>query len=548
MRQQEALETAGAGGLSDVAPQERPRGDTEVMVERVFAELLEVAGLPRTASVFDLGLDSVWVTVACARLEQLAGVRVRFTQIFRTPTVAQLAAWIDTARGGAADDQPVPGRSSAAEGDQLVAITPVQAETVPQKIVAEFAWWFDGPIDAAALEQAATDVHRRHQALYARYLSGPELGLAEVPADPGQAEFHHLGEQASDEAAIEALRRTLRMPLRIEQGSVWRLALARSGQRTLFGMALDHSGFDGRSWGILTTELSAAYTARLAGNPPQWPGRTASLAEMACDFRHQLASADIETQRQYWRDEMRDVPACRLPARSDGSAQIPPMPDNSRYSIPGPAVLRNFLVSHTQLQPWDEYAHAYGMPPSVGIAAVYMESLIRAGASPDFAVMVTIANNSGEVIDRTVTNRVGTILLRPNGPSRSGPHLLARTRESYRQAMGARDVLIIPEELGTALSGAQKLIQLDRLVSLSFTSEPRFSLGDTTGTLIAEGAVLATVCSFAVMIVISPIPEGYDIDLQVRTDMHDASLADDIRQHFLDIIDSGPERLEQHTT
>ncbi|NJC11443.1 aryl carrier-like protein [Micromonospora profundi] len=547
MRQQEASETVGTD-VSDVSPQDRPRGDTEVMVERVFAELLEVAGLPRTTSVFDLGLNSVWVTVACARLEQLTGVRVRFTQIFRTPTVAQLAAWIDTARGGSAGDRPLPGRSSAAEGDQLVAITPVQAETVPQKIVAEFSWWFDGPIDAVALERAATDAHRRHQALHARYLDGPELGLAEVPADPGQAEFHHLSEQAGDEAAIEALRQTLRMPLPIEQGKVWRCALARSGRRTLFGVALDHSGFDGRSWGILTAELSAAYAARLAGNPPQWPGRTASLAEMACDFRHQLASADIEKQRQYWHDELRDLPACRLPARSDGSAQIPPMPDNSRYSLPGPAVMRSFLVSQKQLQPWDEYARVHGMPPSVGIAAVYQESLIRAGAAPDFAVMVPIANNSGDVIDRTITNRVGTILLRPNGPSHSGPHLLERTREAYRQAMAARDVLIVPEELGAALSGPEKLIQLDRVVSLNYNATPELKLGDITGTLIAEGAALATKCSFPVMLIISPTPEGQDIGLQVRTDMHDATLADDIEEHFVNIIDNGPEGLEQQTT
>jgi len=519
------------------------------MVERLFVEMLGVPGLPRTASLFDLGLDSVWVTVACARLEQLTGVRVRFTQIFRTPTIAQLAAWIDAARDEAGNGQHVPGKPSAAEGDELVAITPMQAETIPQKIVVEIAWWFDGEIDEAALERAATDIHRRHQALHARYLNGPELGLAEVPADPGKAEFHRLSDEDSDKAAIEALRRTLRTPLRLDEGRVWRCVLVRNGQsrRTLFGLAVDHTGFDGRSWDILTAELPVAYAARVAGNAPRWPGRTASLAEIACDFRHQLASADIDAQRQYWRDEIHELPAFQLPGRSDGSSRIPPMRDGSRYSVAGPAVSRHFLLTHSELRRWDEYARANGMPPSVGIAAVYVESLVRTGASPDFAVMVPIANNSGELIDRSVTNRVGNILLRPNGPSRSGPHILARMRGSYQQAMAARDVLIVPKEMGEVLSGPQGMIELDRLVALNYNSTPMLSLGGVAGELVSKGSALGAKSHFAVMLHVLPVPDGLTMSLQVRTDMYEVSLVDQIKQRFLDIISDGPERLERES-
>lgn len=136
----------------------------------------------------------------------------------------------------------------------------MQTESVPLGIVVELAWWFGGEIDDAALDGAATDVHRRHQALHARYLSGAHRGLAEVPADPGRAEFHWLGRQDSDATASEALRGTLRQPLRLGEGQVWRCAIVRSQEsgRTLFGLAVDHAGFDGRSWDVLTTELPMA--------------------------------------------------------------------------------------------------------------------------------------------------------------------------------------------------------------------------------------------------------------------------------------------------
>ncbi|MGC4788096.1 condensation domain-containing protein [Micromonospora sp. DT178] len=548
MTQQKAMETSHAAPSSDVAGGERPHGETEVMVERVFAEMLDLPGLPRAASLFDLGLDSMWVTIACARLEQITGVRVRFTQIFRTPTIAQLAAWIDAARD-ASGEQDAPAKPLAAEGDELVAITPVQAETVPQEIVVEMAWWVDGEVDDAVLESAATDVHRRHQALHARYLSGPELGLAEVPADPGQAEFHRLGEEGSDDAALETLRRTLRRPLRLDEGKIWRCAVVRSRQsgRTLFGLAADHAGFDGRSLVIVTAELSAAYAARAAGKAPQWPSRTASLAEMACDFRHQLAAADTEAQRRYWRDELHELPPCRLPGRSDGVSELPPMPEGSRYSLPGPSALREFVVPQAQMESWEEYARDKGMPPSVCVAAVYVESLVRAGGTPDFGVMVAVANRSGKVIDGTVTNRAANIVLRPNGPSHSGANILARTREAYLGAMAARDVLVVPEELGSALGGSEKTIQLDRLVALNYVPTPELTFGDAAGTLVTEGGALSAQSHFPAMLIVSPIPEGLDIALQVRTDMHDASLADRIKECFLDILRGGPERLELAT-
>lgn len=92
MTQHENLETAHPALSADAAGEDSPSGEMEVTVARLFAEMLGISILPRRASLFDLGLDSVAVTIACARLEQVTGVQVRFTQLFRTPSVAELAA------------------------------------------------------------------------------------------------------------------------------------------------------------------------------------------------------------------------------------------------------------------------------------------------------------------------------------------------------------------------------------------------------------------------------------------------------------------------
>jgi hypothetical protein len=546
-----------AGQTQVVTPEERPQGETEIIIARVFTEMFGIS-FPRTASFFELGIDSLEVGAACARLEQEIGVWVSFSQLFRTPTVARLAAWIDAASGKLNKELGIPAKAPDAERGTLVAITPMQAETVPTTIGVQLAWWFDGEIDLAALESAATDIHRRHQALHARYLSGPDLGLAEVPADPGQAQFHQLGQEDSDAAASEVFWRTLAQPLQIGEGEVWRCVAVRSGQsgRTLFGLAVHHAAFDGHSGGILATELPAAYSARVAGTAPQWPRRVASLAEMAADFRRQLAMADVDAQRRYWRNELRELPPCRLPGHKDPSGWVED--EQAPMTPPGPAWSSAFKVPNSQLRIWENYARGKGMSPSVCMAAVYVQTLIRAGGAPDFAVMVPMGNQSGAIIDGTVTNRVGNILLRPNSPFRSGPHVLARMNDSYHDAMAAHDIFLQMKELTKAVNGegSDAPLDLSRLANFAYqtydltyeayNSILAFNLGGVIGTLPSEMDVW-TQNHFGLALQVVPGSEGLSMDMIVRTDMYEASLAERLSQHYMDIISAGPEQLELET-
>jgi hypothetical protein len=162
--------------------------------------------------------------------------------------------------------------------------------------------------------------------------------------------------------------------------------------------------------------------------------------------------------------------------------------------------------------------------------------------------MVPIANRASEEIDRSITNRVGNILLRPNGPARSGSNILARAQESYFRAMAARDVLVVPKELGEVLSGegSDGAIHLDRLASLTYNSVPLLNLGGVEGAL-ANGEDGESKCMFAVMLHVVPVPEGLAAAAIVRTDLYERGLAERVSQAFLDIIGQGPLRLELET-
>jgi mycobactin peptide synthetase MbtE len=67
----------------------------EIVVADVVARTLGITTAPHDESFFDLGATSVSIARICARLEQKTGTRIQISQVFRTPTVAGLAAWLD---------------------------------------------------------------------------------------------------------------------------------------------------------------------------------------------------------------------------------------------------------------------------------------------------------------------------------------------------------------------------------------------------------------------------------------------------------------------
>lgn len=533
-----------------------PRGATETAVAGIFAEILAIASVSRVVSFFDLGGDSLAVGRVCARLEQATGAKVTASQVFRTPTVEGLAAWLDASRDAASHATATP-RSGQPQDDApeekdmvtepspgtLVALTPMQAAMVPTPLVSEVAWWIDGPVDVDALELAAGDVQRRHQSLYARYIvSGPAMGHAMVPAEAGAVQFHRLPPADTDAAAAGAVRAVLAQPLQIEDGEVWRCAVVRSTATgySLFGVFAHQAAFDGWSASILAADLSTAYAARVAGTEPLFAAPTASLAEYEAGYRQQVAAIDIAAQRQYWRGEFHDLQPSYLPGRTTEPA-----------GPVGPVASPAFTVEPAHLLPWEAYGRSKGMTAFVWIAAAYTEALIRAGAAPDLGLMVTTANRGNELFDRTITCRIGPACLRPNGPTRNGQHLLARMHEAYTNAMGAMDLL-----LNTA--------EVSRAAGLSPTDPPRLQampfivyqdpiqalrLGDAMVTLAPEfGPTTPEFAFIDLRLHVQRRSAGeLRVTMVVRSDLYPAELASDIGRLFLDVIRDGPAALEQRT-
>lgn len=522
---------AEPAALSDADPQ----GATEIAVAKAVAEILGTRTVPRTASFLDLGADSLSMARVCARLEQATGAKVQVSQVYRTPNVAELAAWLDAS----SIDSPPDSEQAATSG--LVRLTPMQAKVVHREIVSDLAWWLDGGVDENALERAASDVHRRHQVLHARYVAvGPQTGHATIPADPGSAQFRYLPPAQTDTGATDAIRAVLTQPLRIDDGKVWRCALVRSDEsaRSLFGVVVHHAAFDGWSARILAAELSTAYAARVAGTEPEFGAPVASLAQFDLAYRQQLAAIDLEAQRRYWLGEFRGLDPCRLPCRN-------PEPAGPAGPVTAPA----FEVAAAQLRPWETYGRGKGMTAFIWVAAAYAEALIRAGAQRDLGLVFPTANRGNDLIDRSITCRVGVACLRPNGPSRQGRHLLARTHDAYNRAMAATDLLLDPAEIAHAVGNPPPGTPLLQGIPILTYQDalPTIKLGEVSGTITPVFGRWDR-SSVDLYTEVRPGPAGgLSLNVVLRTDLYPAHLADHIGRLFLEIITEGPDQLEQRT-
>jgi mycobactin peptide synthetase MbtE len=527
-----------ARAVPEAAVAGEPRSATEIAVAGVFAEILGAQAVPRTVSFFELGGDSLSVARVCARLGQIIGAKVQVSQVFRTPSVAQLAAWLDAAASAPAT-VATPGTEPGADG--LIPLTPMQSVHVDKQLATKLSWWVDGALDEDALMRAATDLHRRHQPLHARYVvSGDGRGKAVLPADPGEAEFHRLPPAADDAAAVEAARAVLKRPFKIDQGELWRCVLVRSlaTGRRLFGVSAHHIAFDGTSARVLITELSEAYAARVAGSAPRFAGPAATLADFETDYRDQVAASDPQAQRRFWANELRGL----RPSRFPGHSGAPP-------SFLGPAAARRFTVEAGQLRPWEEYGPSRGMTPFVWMAAAYTDALIKAGADPDLSLWFAYAKRGNDLLDRGMTSRMGIALLRPNAPFRRGGNLLTRTRDAYNKARAAQDLFLDPKEMRRALEELGiDYAPLQGCPYLLFHDmhRPAIRLGDARVRYASEVFTWTSIGA-ELCLEVQAGPAGFAMALVIRTDVYPVELAGTIGELLSETIGEGPERLALRT-
>ncbi|HKH45137.1 MAG TPA: amino acid adenylation domain-containing protein [Thermoanaerobaculia bacterium] len=471
---------AGLAAGDEGSVGEAPRTPVEQVVAAIWTDLLGVERVGRRDGFFDRGGHSLLAARVCARLRDAFGVEVPVRELFEEPTVAGLAARVESAlwagRGGAAPP--------------LLPLAPeVRAAGVPLSFAQRRLWFFErlepgsplyhipavlraaGPLDAGRLERALAEVERRHEALRTVLAAGFEAPSGEpvqivLPPRPFTLPVTDLtalpAEERESRARALAVEEALQ-PFNLETGPLWRATLLRLGvEDHLVLLTLHHIVSDGWSMGVLLREVAALYegdSAELRPLPVQY-------ADWAVWQQRWLQGAALERGLAAWRQRLAGVPTLlELPAdRPRPAAQTF---HGIQLTQPVPADLASGLQA---------LARREGVTLFMALLAAFQAFLARWSGQRDFVVGTPVAGRDQIEIEPLIGFFVNTLPLRAqiedDPPFRA---LAAAAREAALAAYAQGEVPFerLVEDLAPERdAGHAPLVQ----VLLSLGNTPRLDL------------------------------------------------------------------------
>jgi amino acid adenylation domain-containing protein len=296
-----------------------PRTATERRVAEIWRALLGVSAVGCSDNFFDLGGDSLLAARLVAQLQQACSAGVSLRTIFDAPTLADLAAAVDT-QGLAAAEPCVAAPTMASATRPL---SPGQRalwllhQIAPASSAYNIAFTARvvSPVDAGALRRAFQGLIDRHDALRTLFpaVQGEPsrlvLGVLDAPLDVVDASSW------SADAVLDEIARETKRPFDLATGPLLRIRLyTRERSLAFLTATFHHIVMDGWSLWVCLSEVAELYRAALLNEPPQLTaavnddgGRARWQGEMA-------TSAEGARHLAYWKQHLGDdVPVLNLP-------------------------------------------------------------------------------------------------------------------------------------------------------------------------------------------------------------------------------------------
>lgn len=418
-----------------------PRDATEHALAAAWREVLGLSAVGVHDDFLALGGHSLLAMRLAARLRESLGCELTAADVLEARTIAGLAERLAV---GGRQGPPPPPPLVPAHRDRPLPLS-FQQEAVwflSELSRGNFAYNAQvgvrllGSLDSAALEQAYTEIVRRHESLrttfhvhagkpvqvvhapVAQHI--PTVDVPELPAGQRQA-------------WIEAwVRAEAQRPFDFE---VWPLArwtlLRLDPQEHLLVIVEHHFIHDGWSLARLLDDLNMGYAACLAGRRPDLGQATLQFADYAVWQREFLQGEVLERYVRHWRERLRGLePAPDL-------MPVRPRPQQ-----------RSFRGAHVWQELDAELCHALraqarreGTTLFVTLLATFKLLLARHTGTRDIVVGSTMANRRLREAEDLIGMLVNTVVLRTDlGGDPSFHELIGRVRDTVLDATTWQDV------------------------------------------------------------------------------------------------------------
>ncbi|GAA0469940.1 hypothetical protein Ade02nite_32980 [Paractinoplanes deccanensis] len=489
--------------FSGAGPDDALRTPQEEMLAGVFASVLGVPAVGRRDDFFALGGHSLLAARVAARARTLFGADLALRDVFDAPTVAALAARIDTARPATAIARGEGTEMSAAQR-RLWFLSRLDGPNATYNL--PLALDLAGPLDAGALRAALNDLVARHEPL--RTVFADRAGDPHPVVRDAELELRTGGSIA--EAVREPFDIATEIPIRAH-------LLAEGTDKHVLLLVVHHIAGDEWSLTPMLDDLATAYAARVNGEAPGW----APLPVRYADYAAWHNGLDLSGHLAYWRTALEGAPeSLRLPTDRPRPARASEAGATVTFSV-DPAVR--------------DLARRHGVTLFMTLQAAVAALLSRLGAGDDIPLGTPVAGRGDDALERLVGFFVNTVVLRTDvSGNPSFADLLQRVREADLAALAHQDLPFerLVEELNPARSLAHHpLFQVMVSYQAALPEVAGFPCLTVSPRLVDTGTA-----KFDLTFDVAERPGGLTGTLEYRSDLFDPATASALAGRFTRLL------------
>lgn len=265
-----------------------------------------------------------------------------------------------------------------------------------------------GSLQRSHLHHSLQAIVRRHETLRTTFeVVDGQLVQVIVPEMPVPFEVNDLQTLPADireEAALKQIWQEIQQPFHLDEGPLFRVRLwPLQDNEHLLLLTLHHIIFDEWSSGVLIRELGDRYAALVENKPLVLPELPIQYADFAHWQRQWLQGEVLNTQLQYWKQQLKDVPVLDLPSVMARPLQPSHRGESQLLELP-----------QSLLDALEELSQRSGVTLFMTLLAVFQTLLHRYTGQTDIAIGSPIANRHHSELEELIGFLVNSLVLRTN--------------------------------------------------------------------------------------------------------------------------------------
>ncbi|MBC8427731.1 AMP-binding protein [bacterium] len=387
-----------------------------------------------------------------------------------------------------------------------------------------------GSLDMIALEQALSEILRRHEVLRATFSSVEGRPVQVIaPARPLNLPMVDLSELSPIKRKSQAMRlatEEAQRPFDLAQAPLLRATLLRlDGEEHVLLLVMHHMVFDAWSAKVFIKEFTALYEAFSAGNPSPLSEQPIQYADFAYWQRQWLQGEALETQLSYWKEQLAGAPPV-LELPTDRPRSAIQTYRGSRESVALSTDLSEALKALSQRE---------GITLFMTLLAAFKTLLYRYTGQEDIVVGSPIAGRTRVETEGLIGLFINTLVLRINlSGNPTFQELLGQVREV---ALGAYAHQALPFEKLVEELKPERDLSRTPLFQVMFNLEnlPKETI-ETQSLSIDEFEFDSGTVAFDLALEMVEKAEGLSCLLRYNTDLFDTTTISRMLGHYQTLL------------